>query len=698
MSALSSMLVDAGWFAAVRDRERTDAVFGAMARELRRRCDDLLDRGSPRYCDMDDLDSFWWRTRIGSKQLVVATWDLAMAGVAFDNTAYREAAVRMLLNLAEHAMAEQCRGTCYSYEYRSWMQFALDIGHAAESLGASYDLVRPYLSEDPSRRVGTYLRKLLDAEGGFIESEGGPRQLNFQNMPVIGRLGSGVLAVALERAGLIDAGPHVETARHAALQYLDHGGHEDGILPEGPMYGCAVLKHIAVLGSILKGRGDDAIWASGAWDRIVDGLAAQIIPGEGLPNPLNDCYSPRVTSWLLDAARQRRSGLARWLWETMVRPLGEARWDAPVPWNDIRAPWWNGLLPHAMASYDPAVAPRSPEACGVPLRRHVVSRGIIDDRTGWGDQDWYLSVTCLPDQRWRNRRGSLHRQADRGHFALYAFGEQFAIDSGYGNEPLAGTTEVLRSGHTGEAHNVPEIGGEMQQGCLYARGVSDVVADAWARLVRVEFGECYSNCVRAARTFVVVPDENGDPLYVAIHDSVVPRYPVASLGLYLHTHEQNEVRLVDRETADLVGGVHGNRCRVVTTAMAPGRFAVDRFCGHARLHYQVQGGLNAITLMVPYRRDEPAPVVEKIAGVGGDGGGKGYAVRLQARGVTDVLMVCAEGSIAAYGCESDAEFAIVRMDGGTKAAVVDGTAVRVAGQAVFSAEQRSTGVAGPPPR
>ena len=681
------MLIDSDWIAKARELKKKDPCFRAIARELKRRCDEMSDRRSPRFFDVDDLDSFWWRTRIGTKQLIVATWDLAMAGVYFGAEQYRAFAAKILLNLAANNMAEKGSGTCYGSPFKGWAQGALDTGHAAEGLGMSFDLLSPHFSADQAHAVGTYLLKFIQAADKFIDFKAGAHELNFQNVPMICRLGTGVLALALEKGGLLEGRKYADAARFSALEYLERGGHEEGILPEGSMYGFACLKHIAVLGSVLKHRGDGAIWASSAWDRILEAYASQIIPGEGMPNPWNDCYPPRITSWLLDAARHRRSGLARWLWETMVRPLGDARWDAPGPWDSMRAPWWNALLPHAIASYDPSVRPRSPAECGVRKRRHFVNRGIYDDRTGWGKDDWYLTVACLPDIRWRNRQSRLHAQADRGHFSLYALGEQFAVDNGYGIEFPSGSTQVIRFGCTGEAHNVPEIGGEMQTISPYAQGFREIIQDGWARLARMEFAECYTNCVRASRTIVIAPDKKGFPLYIAVCDCVVPRIasPTA-FSLLLHTHEKNKVRVIDRETADLAGGLTGNRCGVFMMGTNPGRLAVESFLGHPRLRYQNQGSaLYALTLLAPYLKGEKAPVFERSPA---DGAGNGFAVRLRFREASDTLILCSKEQVAALGYESDAGLAIVREQPDERVLVLEGTSLTKGGQPIFSAEKR----------
>ena len=71
------LLIDTDWFGRARGLLEEDQVFEAMASELRRRCDELSEEDSLKYLDPDDLRSRWWKSRMGSKQLVVAVWDLA---------------------------------------------------------------------------------------------------------------------------------------------------------------------------------------------------------------------------------------------------------------------------------------------------------------------------------------------------------------------------------------------------------------------------------------------------------------------------------------------------------------------------------------------------------------------------------------------------------------------------------------------
>lgn len=698
------LLVDADWFPWARDLANRDAVFGAMAGELRRRCDELLDPSSDKHLEPERLDSVWWKTRMGAKQLVVATWDLAMSAHLHQDERHRSLALRVFRTLVEHNMAENSGGTCYGMPYRTWFAQPLDSGHAAEALGAAFDLLRPFMDDGEILKTADYLARFIQILHKFQRVQNDDGCANLQNIPMIGRFGMGVLAAALERAGGEPAEADLEVCRRACLRYLDGGGHEEGVLPEGPMYGFACMKHIAVAGTVLLRLGDDSVWRSDAWDQVVAAYASQVVPCDGELNPMNDCYPVRLTSWLLEAAKRRRNNLARWLWESMVQPLGEGRWDAPVPWNHIHAPWWNGLLPHALASYDPDVPPASPEQCGVAKKRYFPVRGVLDQRTGWAADDWFLTVSCCPDVRWRSRAGSQHSQADRGHFSFFALGERFLIDPGYGNETMSNSTAVLRFGATGEAHSVPEIGGAMQRKTVRAAGFSDVRLDGWATFAKMDFHECYPSCSLARRVVAVVPGLDGAPLYVAIHDRMeTATNEKATYGLFCQADADTEARLEDRETVDLVGGRTGALCRVIATTHSPGRFLVDEFLGHPRLRFQCQTtALHALTLLIPWRHDEPPPTFERSAA----DNDAGFSAKLRFRGVEDSLFLNSgiapsqryagitdvspgPGNLLALGgIETDAPFGIFRQGAERNILVVEGTRLVLDGETAFAAKRR----------
>ena len=682
------LLVDADWFDHARKLQEEDQVFGAMASALRRRCDELFERSSPKYLDPDDLQTRWWKSRMGAKQFVVAVWDLAMAGNLFTEPKYTDKAIRVLDNLVEHNMAENSGSSCYGRPYKRWFS-DLDASHSLESLGLALDLLAPQLEPAHGRTVAQYLLRLLEFLIEQNATRGDEDRPILINANVMGKLGTGEGAIALERWGLVDASPHVAYAREAAVQYLEEGGHEDGLLIEGPMYGFACLKHISMLGAMLARRGDAGLWDREGWDRLVEAYCSQMIPGDGTLNMLNDCYPPRLTSWLLAVAKHRRNGLARWLWEKVVQPLGERRWDAPVAWDDIRAPWWNGYVPHAMMSYDPTVEPIAPAQANLSPKRHFVVRGVLDIRDGWDEDDFFVTMTCCPDIRWRNRVHRQHAQADRGHFSFYALGERFLIDVGYGNQVMSGSTEVLRLGHTGEAHSVPTIDGSMQKCTTLAGGFHDVLLDGWAPLARMEFGACYEHCLQAFRTIAVVPDAEGQPLYLVVHDFMSLQPGGTTLSSLFQVDAAATVQIVEREVVDLIGGRKGNRCRLITTANRPGQFLADEFAGHPRLRFLFQdASLNTVSILVPYRKDEAPPVFRRTEADSNDG----FVASLAFRGVSDRLALNVVDKLSGEGLETDASLALARQGDPPHFIVVDGSRLVMDGEVLLNAPQRSVHV------
>jgi len=154
-----------------------------------------------------------------------------------------------------------------------------------------------------------------------------------------------------------------------------------------------------------------------------------------------------------------------------------------------------------------------------------------------------------------------------------------------------------------------------------------------------------------------------------------------------------EARPVDRETIDVVGGRHGARCRLITTSNRPGRFIADEFLGHPRLRFQCQWTtFHALTLLVPWRNDEDAPVFER-SDADNDAG---FVARLRFRGVEDTVFLCSGGRLAERGIDTDAPFGLVREGKPQTMVVIEGTSVAQDGYSLFRAPRR-TDYVGPAP-
>jgi hypothetical protein len=451
----------------------------------------------------------------------------------------------------------------------------------------------------------------------------------------------GLLATVLHDIGVLDRDRRDRAVARAKVRcwaFLERGHDGDGAFFEGPDYGTATRTYMTPLTWALVQQGDRELMDHPGWDRIVEGLLYEIVPGTGRINPLNDCGDVQSLDWLALVAAQRQDGRPQWLWRSLVDPDrregGESLWSRHLLY------------------YDPGVRPAPPDA-GMPGGRHFRGRGLVDVRTGWGAEDAFLSFICDPSVP------GGHRQADRNHFSFHALRESFAVDSGYALERLPDTTEVLRLGATGGAHSVPLVHGEMQRSGVAGTGLLRVDLEGWACYMEGEAGEGYSGADRFTRRLAWLPDPSG-PGCVVIGDLLTLREPRNTQFTWLlHTHADNQIELA-RDAVTLTGGRAGHRCRVQIVTPWPGRWGVETFLDHPRLRYDwFRPSLQALVVLVPFRKDEAPPEVTPFVGA------EGIGLRVARGGGVDVVLSAAPGQTVAFeGVATDAAFAVVRRAGG----------------------------------
>lgn len=85
------------------------------------------------------------------------------------------------------------------------------------------------------------------------------------------------------------------------------------------------------------------------------------------------------------------------------------------------------FFPLGLLLEDRMAKPVSPEDT-IPKDMLFPGRGLCIWRTGWGADDVMFSTEAGPYYR------VTHNQSDKGHFTLYAYGDMWAIDPGYGND------------------------------------------------------------------------------------------------------------------------------------------------------------------------------------------------------------------------------------------------------------------------
>ena len=635
-----------------RHRETAEPHAAAMVDHLRQRCEAYVTVGDDNYIDFVERAAPWWTTRPGGRKLPAAIEHLAAGGPTLGEERYTQAAIDILRTVVEQRIVENCGGTNYGRPYHTWRDNPLDTGASSLGLAIGLDLLRPSLADDEATAFGTYLVPFVDA---ILDDPPDPDEQRVDwNIALIGYAGTAMLAMVLQRLGVLDDDRYrrsVGAGRHRARLFLDRGHDGDGAFFEGPAYGSASVHYLCPLAYALARNGDRELVEHEGLARIAEGLAYELVPGTGRLNPLNDCGDSVDVGWLTLVAAEQGNGLAQWVWQ---RVMGFDSTDGPALQTG-RHGLESAQVPRMLTFLDAGVKPTAPHDAGCGRVRHFRNRGLVDVRSGWAVDDFLLSFLCdvYP--------AGGHRQADRGQFSLHALGESFAIDSGYGLEPLPDTTEVLRLGALGEAHNLPLV-----HGCMQQRGAGDGDGLVHARLegrvgyLEAELGASYATGWRFRRRVVVLPDADGQPAWIAIVDRAHFELsePRPMLSWLLHTDAGNEVELV-RDTATITGGRRGNRCRVDFATTWPGRWRLETFFGHPRLRYDwFQSSLLCVATLIPYREGEPPPTVKRT----GDATGCGVVVDVGGRQTT-IAAANADQRVRVGDVETDGEMAVVEHRG-----------------------------------
>lgn len=647
-----------------------DPVSQAFLERLRAECEEHLTPGRPEYIDADVRQAEWWTTRMGGKRLPRAIEHLAVAGLVLEDR-YTDAAQEFFRVLVKHRIAEQAAGTNYGRPYHTWRDNPLDAGSASLSLAISFDLLRPLLTSEESHEIGAYLIPFVDY---LLEHPPDPGEAKPDwNIACIGMVGLGLLALGLQSSNILDGdrgARALELGKRRALLFLEKGHDGDGAFFEGPGYGAGTLHCLAPFAWALARCGDRELVEHEGWLRIVEGFAYELIPGTGKLNPLNDCSDVFNVDWLALVATEHRSGLAQWVWQKIVDPFGRSAYEPPNY-------FWTALVTRYLLFYDPTVEPEGPERAGLSTVKHFRNRGLVDLRTGWEEESLLLSFVCdvFPSGG--------HRQADRNHFALHVLGESFAIDSGYGLEHLPDTTEVLRFGALGEAHNVPLAHGEMQRRVpAPSGGIRRVELGASIPYIEAEAGESYLSAERFTRRLIYLPSDDGGPGCVVVADLLTFRQDERLLlSWLLHTHPDNVIQLT-RDRITLTGGRKGHCCDVHIVTSWPGRWRQDTFLDHTRLRYDwFWNPLLCLVVLSPYRAgDRPPDIVSQ-------GTPEGCMLRVRRDDVTDTILSALPGhTLITDGLATDAEFALLRTrDGKTEDCLfAAGTHLTIRGQSFLT--------------
>jgi hypothetical protein len=103
-----------------------------------------------------------------------------------------------------------------------------------------------------------------------------------------------------------------------------------------------------------------------------------------------------------------------------------------------------------------------------PLSMLFSQREYANWRTGWGEDDVMFSIESGPYARSSSGKGVTHSQSDKGHFCLYAFGDLWAVDSGYANDADHPQSRSHSKAHNlvlldGQGQALPRVSGKMSK-------------------------------------------------------------------------------------------------------------------------------------------------------------------------------------------------------------------------------------------
>ncbi len=492
------------------------------------------------------------------------TGDRAVGDVARD----------ILMTIVEKRLAD-VKGRNYGGAYSGWRHGpGHDKGKFAQAVAWVYDFCFDRFSHAQRRRLAAYAKESMRLAAEWHEFD--QAQVS-NNRGVRGILTHTWWALAFEGDTEIpDAELWFQRGLIAAEKYLFMAHDADGAPYEGPGY-ASVLSSITMAAEALRRRGQANLLVHNRFERFLEYLLYELIPGGGTINNLNDCDDicgsvagclplmgtprGRLLPWLAQQLDLHPSRIGDWGQrdDEMIHPLlGEYALHFLL--------WWREDAPVV-----------EPHTLGYPLSHCFRPRGVASLRTGWGPDDWLVSHFCGRQER------SCHRQGDFNHVALYALGERFLVDAGYGHPRVDIRKPVDRFFTLTSSHNCVLIDGLNQRGVVASPG--------WAEGEMLDFqgspsldaslGDASSatgpdHRVRRALRRVVLARKAPRP-YVAVVDVNEKDGKPFLAEARWHTHPGNRIEIngsrfvVRGETNDCYGQVLWPRNATLVAATDNGR-------------------------------------------------------------------------------------------------------------------------------
>lgn len=501
----------------------------------------------------------------------------------------------------------------------------------------------------------------------------------FQDRPYIGNH-SAMIASALGLAAIVlqgEADPSLLDGAFSLadaivdnlLQYMFDPG---GSYNEGSLYALWTLKHLVYYFEARK-RYDGLDYGSNPRIRAVETwLPYELLPeGRAVSQNLNDSGATATpfstNSTYFDWAMHTwDSGLSSWLWEHSVGTYGV---DEGAAADKAATALWHQSVP--------VVQPGDV----LPLHRLWLQRGLYDFRTGWQSG---ASSDDVVFSFYSGKFEGGHAQEDQNQFALYGYGARLVIDHGPGF-----------AAKQSEAHNMVLIDGKGQYNAgssigtdgkiahYLLGGLADyIVGDATAAYsTHSEFNdpdqpvqgtdwswgyEATSPVRYAVRRVVVVHGASAPP-YFLIMDDIDKDDTVHSYEWRLHTLAGNTVTTATNpftiSTPVATMGVYMLNPDLSAVSVSTGTYSAGNGDPNSTMLRVTESAVNPqfSFLLMPRATAMSAPTVSNTPQ------SWGYACTVDwGGGLKDRLIRNDSGAaVGAYGITTDAQVALVRMNGST---------------------------------
>jgi len=544
------LLFDAGELETLREEARRGTRAKILAR-LEQICGWLLTPGHRNYFDFRERRSDVWRYRHGIFRVLPSLNCLA-TGYAFTGREdLGDAARDAVLTIIEHGLAD-VQSPVYGGSTRGWRHgHGHDKGKFARTLAWVYDFCYDRFAPEQRRRFAAYAKECMDLAEPIYELD---MWHGANNRGARGILGNTWLYLALE--GDTDLTGYEVWLRRGELaidKYLLFAHDPQGAPNEGPGYASSSLGYMAAIAHALRRRGLPDYLKYKAFERYQHYLAYQLLPGGGSLDNLNDCRLPcGSVIGCLPLMGTDRGALVPWLGRQLDFHPEQARLWLTGEEMSMDALDTRHLL-HFLLWWRDDAPVRAPAELGYPRSHCFREHGIASLRTGWEADDWLVTHICGRAEH------ACHHQGDNNHINLYALGESFLVDAGYGQAFAGPTQTVDRWFGLTASHNCVLLDRDNQRGWAHGEMLDFRQADAFdTSLGDASSGVGPDHQVRRALRRVVLVHAGPAPYVAVVDANEKDGAEFEALALW-HTHPENRIE-VDPEARRFLLRGRKHRC------------------------------------------------------------------------------------------------------------------------------------------